>query len=360
MNVLHRRRPILTIVAAVALAGATGCSSDKNPSTADADTAPDAATVAETMLRTGGDSAVIVLTDEQVSAALASAPSPASIESFEFVGSGAIPTEFTVRVKIVASSEGAYEFEVVDAATDRPLAVADLAVSADGVQLAQHDTNGQIRIDEAEVSPAYFGAFVEVGGLDVGSARQLSARVRLVANPGVERPWEDVLGCTDGVTTFQWRHPDDDIIEIGTCPSPFAWTSTEPKVPLLAPTPEQVASAAGFTGTASLEQHLARLFAAVGGDNGPYDPLHLKIEINMLIEMAPGFNRSVPLELLGPMAAPDWDPAVVAASVEQAIEYTAQNPTALEFNIQVISTDPKATVLAVNGVQLPLTAASAD
>ena len=69
---------------------------------------------------------------------------------------------------------------------------------------------------------------------------------------------------------------------------------------------------------------------------------------------------SEPLEILGPAPATDWDPAVVASSVEQVIEYTAQSPTGLEFDIQVISIDPKSTVLTVTGVQLPLAPTSKD
>lgn len=381
MHLLHRRRSTIAIVVAFALAGAISCSSDKNPSTTVADTTPNTATVAEPMLATEGDtstavadttpetttvaepmlgtegdSAVMVLTDDQVSAALDSAPPIMDIESLDFVGSRSVPTGFTVRVKLFGGAEGAYEFEVVDAATDQPLVVADLEVNADGIELAKGEANGQIRIDNAESSPGYYGAAIEVDGLDVGSARQISARVRLVASPGVERPWEDVLGCIKGATTFQWRNPDDDFVKIGACPNPFEWISTQPKVPSLAPSPELVATAAGFTEAVNLEQHFARLFATLRGDEGQYDPLHFKIEITMTIEN----GISEPLEILGPAPATDWDPAVVASSVEQVIEYTAQSPTGLEFDIQVISIDPKSTVLTVTGVQLPLAPTSKD
>ena len=374
MHLLHRRRSTIAIVVAFALAGAISCSSDKNPSTTVADTTPNTATVAEPMLATEGDtstavadttpetttvaepmlgtegdSAVMVLTDDQVSAALDSAPPIMDIESLDFVGSRSVPTGFTVRVKLFGGAEGAYEFEVVDAATD-------LEVNADGIELANGEANGQIRIDNAESSPGYYGAAIEVDGLDVGSARQISARVRLVASPGVERPWDDVLGCIKGATTFQWRNPDDDFVKIGACPNPFEWISTQPKVPSLAPSPELVATAAGFTEAVNLEQHFARLFATLRGDEGQYDPLHFKIEITMTIEN----GISEPLEILGPAPATDWDPAVVASSVEQVIEYTAQSPTGLEFDIQVISIDPKSTVLTVTGVQLPLAPTSKD
>jgi hypothetical protein len=359
MRFLGCRLPIVALVSAFTLAGAIGCSSDKNQSAAVADNSPGPTESMGAKSLASDNNIVMVLADDQVSAALASAPT-IDIESFSFVESRNAPTGFAVRVGIFTTHEGPYEFELIDAASDRPLAVTRLEVSSDGIDVAQGRSTGPILIDIDASDGGDYRATIEVSGLDVGSARQVLASVRTVSDPTAARPWEDVLGCADGVSTFQWRNPDDDVVKAGVCPNPFEWISTQPTVPLLAPTPDLVAAAAGFTEAANLEQHLTGLVAALRGDEGPYDALQLKFEISMTFEVAPGVVTSEPLEDVGPLPAPEWDPAMVASSVEQALGFAAQDPTGLNFDIEVISADPKATVLAVTGVHLPLAPTRSD
>ncbi len=120
------------------------------------------------------------------------------------------------------------------------------------------------------------------------------------------------------------------------------------------PDPSEVATAAGFDTSATLEDHVSGLLAAVGAgpDDDPSRAVELAVRASVLLD-ASGDRSSVPV-LLAPLLRVGEAPTGVADEIERWLTETGARVDELEFDATVATPGASAPILVVHDVELPM------
>ena len=299
---------------------------------------------------------VLELDDDEVMAALRAAPPTPSIRAVDLVGEPDPPSRFAAAVEVDFTSDGRYEVDVNTPGVGDPRSLATLVeVSAGSARLVDPDANGLVRLVDQRSDGQGVRVRVGAGPFDVGSVTRVSVQVRRVEAEGAERPWQRELGCAPPAGDVTWRPPGTDAVRVAPCPDPYGWVVSTPVVPSLRPDPASVAASAGFDQPASLATHLERLVTVVGAGAESTSPRRIRIGVQGVVDVvrdAPTVPAvTVPIVLIDTDRG-DLDPEAAAAAIQAWVDRSGVEVDRLRFDVMLSTSDPVATLLVVNGVEL--------
>lgn len=302
---------------------------------------------------------VTELTMEAYLAAMQSVP-PRPVLARTSIGStpvGTRPSDFEVQTSLQLPTGATYDLDVnTPGSADPRRLTARLAVDEDEVALTDESDPGVIRITDLGSVGDTRTVTIAAGPFDVGATAAVTTQIRRVEPAGAARPWEEVLPCPPGVSSFSWRVPGESPVRQGPCPTPFAWVSSVPITPSLRPDPAAVAAAAGFGSPATLETHIGRLVTAVAGAPATSRGLVVQLEVGMLAptsEAGPPVFIPILLASVDPLS---MDEAAAQAAAHIRLFEEQQLPGAdgdLSFSLTLTSSVAPGVLSSVRQVVLP-------